>query len=315
MVKSPLKKERFCSVSEKGLDQFFTKQEVVEKVLQKVEFNDYDLIIEPSAGDGAFFKHLPKEKTIAIDLEPKAKGITETDFLHFCAATRIWLSTSLLKLDDKKILTIGNPPFGKNSSLARRFFNLSAEYSDVIAFVLPRTFRKPSVINHLNRKFHLMYEEILPLDSFYTPEEESYKVPTVIQLWEKKKEDREIIPVYKTCEDFEFVSKENLTCVPLQVWPPNPVFGEVSYVTGADFSIQRVGGNAGKVFDGCKRHWRSHHFIKIKNHKVDVKAIFESIDWEVADGPKFDTVGNPSISKNDFIRYYLEKKVSWRANG
>ena len=41
-------------MSEKGLDQFFTKQEVVEKILQKVEFNDYDLIIEPSAGDGAF---------------------------------------------------------------------------------------------------------------------------------------------------------------------------------------------------------------------------------------------------------------------
>ena len=28
-------------MSEKGLDQFFTKQEVVEKVLQKVEFNDF----------------------------------------------------------------------------------------------------------------------------------------------------------------------------------------------------------------------------------------------------------------------------------
>ena len=269
-------------MSEKGLDQFFTKQEVVEKVLQKVEFNDYDLIIEPSAGDGAFFKHLPKEKTIAIDLEPKAKGITKKDFLEFSDSISM---VSSLFVGVKSVLTIGNPPFGKNSSLARQFFNLSARYSDMIAFVLPRTFRKPSVINHLNRKFHLMYEEILPLDSFYTPEEESYKVPTVIQIWKKREEDRVIIPVYRTCEDFEFVSSEE-----------------------GSFSIQRVGGNAGKVFDNCERHWRSHHFIKIKNHKVDVKAIFESIDWDIADGPKFDTVGNPSISKNDFIKYYLEKK-------
>ena len=82
----------------------------------------------------------------------------------------------------------------------------------------------------------------------------------------------------------------------------------MGYRKGGDFSIQRVGGNAGKVFDDCKRHWRSHHFIKIKNHKVDVKAIFKSIDWEIPDGPKFDTAGNPSISKNDFIRYYLEYK-------
>ena len=279
--------------------QYFTKQEAVEKLLQIIDLEDYDLIIEPSAGDGAFFKYLPKEKTIAIDLEPKAKEIAEVDFLHFHATTKIWLSTSLLKLGDKKILTIGNPPFGKNSSLARKFFNLSAEYSDTIAFVLPRTFRKPSVVNHLNRKFHLTHEEILPLDSFYTPEEESYKVPTVIQLWEKKKEDRKIIPVYKTCEDFEFVDEG------YYIWP---FLEKMGYRKGGDFSIQRVGGNAGKVFDDCKRHWRSHHFIKIKNHKVDVKATFKSIDWKIPDGPKFDTAGNPSISKNDFIRYYLEYK-------
>ena len=41
--------------SKEELSQYFTKQEVVEKVLQKVELDDYDLIIEPSAGDGAFF--------------------------------------------------------------------------------------------------------------------------------------------------------------------------------------------------------------------------------------------------------------------
>ena len=269
-------------MSEKGLDQFFTKQEVVEKILQKVEFNDYDLIIEPSAGDGAFFKHLPREKTIAIDLEPKAKGIVKKDFLEFSDSINM---VSSFFIENKKVLTIGNPPFGKNSSLARRFFNLSAEYSVMIAFVLPRTFRKPSVINHLNRKFHLMYEEILPLDSFYTTEEESYKVPTVIQLWEKKKEDREIIPLHRTCEDFDFVSSEE-----------------------GGFSIQRVGANAGKVFDNCERHWRSHHFIKIRDHNTDVKAIFKSINWEIPDGPKFDTAGNPSISKNDFIRYYLKYK-------
>ena len=270
-------------MSEKELGQFFTKQEAVKKILQRVEFNDYDIIIEPSAGDGAFFKHLPKEKTIAIDLEPKMKGITEVDFLHFCAATKIWLSTSLLKLDDKKILTIGNPPFGKNSSLARRFFNLSAEYSNMIALVLPRTFRKPSVVNHLNRKFHLTYEEILPLDSFYTPDGEPYSVATVFHMWEKKEEDRKLIPVLNSCEDFSF-SKE-----------------------GGDFSIRRVGGLAGKVFDDCERSHESHYFIEVKNHEAGIRDVFRSIEWSKA-GPKYDTVGHPSISKNDLIRLYLEYK-------
>ena len=37
------------------------------------------------------------------------------------------------------------PPFGKVSSLAIRFFNKCAQFSDVIAFIIPRTFNKVSV--------------------------------------------------------------------------------------------------------------------------------------------------------------------------
>ena len=95
------------------LSQYFTKQKVVEKILEIVDLEDYDLIIEPSAGDGAFSKYLPKEKTAAVDLEPKAKGIKEKDFLEFSDSISMVLP---LIAEDKKILTIGNPPFGKNSS-------------------------------------------------------------------------------------------------------------------------------------------------------------------------------------------------------
>ena len=41
-----------------------------------------------------------------------------------------------------KYLVIGNPPFGKISSLAVKFFNKSAEYADVIAFIVPRTLKE-----------------------------------------------------------------------------------------------------------------------------------------------------------------------------
>ena len=62
-----------------NLDQFYTKDEIVEKylgILQTyINYNDYDYILEPSAGIGSFYKKLPIEKRIGIDLEPKYEGI------------------------------------------------------------------------------------------------------------------------------------------------------------------------------------------------------------------------------------------------
>ena len=41
--------------SKYGLDQFYTKVNVAEKCLSTLSLNEYDIIIEPSAGEGAFF--------------------------------------------------------------------------------------------------------------------------------------------------------------------------------------------------------------------------------------------------------------------
>lgn len=37
------------------LDKFYTKESVAIECLKNIDFNDYDLIIEPSAGSGSFF--------------------------------------------------------------------------------------------------------------------------------------------------------------------------------------------------------------------------------------------------------------------
>ena len=56
---------------------------------------------------------------------------------------------------------LGNPPFGKNCSLAIKFFNKAAEFADLIAFIIPRTFKRISIQNKLNLNFSF----ILFLDS------------------------------------------------------------------------------------------------------------------------------------------------------
>ena len=272
---------------EEKLDQFFTKKKVAEYLIEKIDFDQYDIIIEPSAGKGDFFKSLPQHKRIGVDVEPHARGLVKMDFLLSSELTPLIFCHPSMKNCEIKILTIGNPPFGKNSSIARKFFNRVASFSSTIAFILPRTFRKPSVQNYLNKNFHLIHDELLELDSFYVFEENKkrdYKVPTVFQMWEKKEFERENIPVFKTCEDFDFVSPSE-----------------------GDFSLRRVGGAAGTIFDDCDREEPSHYFIKSKSGCSNVKNILNSIEW-TKDGPKYDTIGYPSVSKNDLIKGYLEKR-------
>lgn len=119
---------------EKELDQFYTNKKVAEECfselsnfLQVKEF----FLFEPSAGTGSFSSlfHL---NSLAIDLDPKDKTIKKQDFL----------TLDIKFFENKKVITIGNPPFGKKTSLAIKFFNKSAIFSEYICFIVPKTFKK-----------------------------------------------------------------------------------------------------------------------------------------------------------------------------
>jgi len=309
----------------KGLDKFYTKESVILDLIDMLEMDKYDIFIEPSAGDGAFLKHLPKSKTIAMDIQPDVPEIFEEDFFNFRPSPE--------QHSSKSIITVGNPPFGKNSSLAIKFFNHAAKYSECIAFVLPRTFRKPSVINRLDASFYLEREKVLESksNSFYLPTGEDYDVPTVIQVWKKYDNDktREKINTVSTHKDFQFLSpiKDNMLATAVCDFRPfvaccvNPELCKLKtkqevtpenyklLVEEADFCIRRVGASAGKVYKDFrqkKRDWKSHYYIKENITGVD--SIMELIKWDYSGSPKYDIAGNPSISKNELINFYIKTK-------
>lgn len=251
----------------KKLDQFYTKEEIAKKyflvVLNYIKNNNisYDKWLEPSAGTGSFL-NLIKEPKIGIDLEPKSSDIFEADFLEF-------------ELPKADYVTIGNPPFGKNSSLALKFLNKASEQSKLVGFILPKTFKKTSLINRINPNLHLVFEEDLPKNSFLF-ENQNYNVPCVFQLWESRNYLRDKISLPATHEDFTFTTKEN-----------------------ANFAIQRVGNSAGKVKEEFSHVANtSHYFIKANSH---VLAKFKAIDWSTV---KYNTAGNPSISKCELVKVY-----------
>ena len=258
----------------RNLDQFYTDpnyaQYFYNKILEHVNVDDFDIVLEPSAGTGNFYNLFPAAKRVGVDLEPKAQGVIKQNFFDYQPKI------------NSKVITIGNPPFGKNSTLAIQFFNHAAKFSDVIAFVLPRTFKKDSVINRLDKNFHLVYEEIVPDNSFIF-NDNPYNVWCCAQIWVKKSEARETIKRYT----FKDVSK----------------WFEIVEPEHADFSVQRVGGKAGviRTVDFKSYSPLSHYYIK--QHDPKVLNVFQTINFQ---NVKFNTAGNPSISPSELIKLWLD---------
>lgn len=155
------------------LDKFYTNPLIAKECINKLNLEDFDCIIEPSAGSGAFSKQIPGIK--AYDLAPEDITIQEQDWFT--------LDKSIFSKYNK-ILVVGNPPFGRQSTLAMSFIKESS-FADVIAFILPKSFKKDSVKNRVPLNFWLVYEEDLPKDSFLL-DGNKYDVPCVFQVWEKR---------------------------------------------------------------------------------------------------------------------------------
>ena len=251
------------------LDQYYTKPHIAKKCYdilnKKYPVNAYDYALEPAAGTGSFFKLMPKNRE-GIDLDPKASNIIKMDFFDY------------IPKEGKRYIVLGNPPFGRICSSAVKFFNYAANFSEIIAFIVPRTFRKVSLQNKLDLNFHLVYDEILPEDSFVF-EEKEYNVPCTFQIWEKQETKRAKINEPLNHQDFDFVEKDK-----------------------GDFSFQRVGNDAGLIREEFSKYApESHYFIKA--NKSNVIDIMKNINF---DEVKFDTAGNPSISKREIVKLYSE---------
>jgi predicted RNA methylase len=258
----------------KELDQYYTDPAYANSFLtiiqQHVDLNSMDMLLEPSAGTGSFYNIMDPTKRVGLDLEPKANGIIQTDFFDWKPPAGV------------KIATIGNPPFGKNAGLAVKFFNHAATFSDVIAFIIPRTFRKTSVINRLHKNFYMVYDETVPDNSFIY-QGQSYNVWCAAQIWVRKQQPRVTIPTIKL----------------------NQVSSWFKLVEPSlsDFAIQRVGGKAGLIRENNRHNYsaESHYFIKMQDPRV--LDIFKTVNFDTV---KYNTAGNPSVSPSELAELFVQ---------
>jgi len=257
---------------EKELDQFYTNpliaKQCIDFVEKHVEKKQRKFFVEPAAGTGSFSSQL--KNCIALDIDPKIKKVIKKDFL---LSSRKELLNN--KIKSNTVCVIGNPPFGKNSSLAVKFFNHSAKIGDVIAFILPKTFRKKSVQAKIDKNYWLVSDIDLPKNSFIH-EDQLHDTPCCFQIWERRDSQRVVIEL-KTSNHIKFVKKED-----------------------ADFAIRRVGGRTGKAildYKNCAEV--SHYFIKIKKGNIeDIISRINDIDFSSIVNS---TAGVRSLSKGELI--------------
>ena len=225
----------------------------------------FDNFVEPSAGKGAFLACMPPDKRIGIDIDPLGKEIVEQDFFNF-----VW--------PEGRTITIGNPPFGRRGKLAMKFLNISAENSDVVAFVLPAIFSKFTFYNRVHPYMQLLHE--IPV---------TVEVNCVFQIWKKSTKKRKKIVRPSSCDDFDMIHRHYSRTSP----------EERERLKSYDFAIAQIEGkirNCEDVTGG------SVYFIKDNTTTKSVRSVMERVDFSNLSKHH---VGATSMTKADIVTGYL----------
>jgi hypothetical protein len=282
-------------------DQFYTSPSVAKKCIQHIiSWLNYGapssssyLWVEPSAGNGAFLNSIPDTyDKIGIDIEPDSgagANILKQDFLT-------WMPP---QTNQKPVIIFGNPPFGRQSYLAKAFIAHSCKFASIIAFILPRSFVKPSMSCAFESHFHCVHTCDLESNAFVLNGGEIYDVPCVFQIWQKMPVER-VVPEKITEKGFQYVKETD----------------------PRDIVIRRVGVYAGRCFHGdinnaTEYNKQTHYFIKLDEQFVAAQHVKEIVDKVNAHVFPTNTTGPRSLSKpeiNEVLNAILHAVISSHGN-
>jgi predicted RNA methylase len=175
-----------------GKEQYYTPKPLalelvvqIEKVLGLLEGKT---VLEPAGGTGSFIEAVQAKgvaNVISFDIEPLHELVSVGDFLE-------------QEIKESNLITISNPPFGRNNSLSIPFFNHAAKVSNAICFIVPRSWRKWSVTNRLDLGFELALDldiDIDYVDAAGTPLSNKNHLATCFQIWNKADVPRTLVRV------------------------------------------------------------------------------------------------------------------------
>ena len=272
-----------------SLDKFYTQKQVAKLCCDLFKCHitinpDKDIIIEPSVGTGSFIEPLLKiTKNIkCYDIDNSlfninheyqntlyTKYVQNLDFLS--------IDASNFKQYDN-IYVVGNPPFGRQSTMAIKFIEYMCTFCNAFGLILPKSFLKPTLYNKINNSFHLLYYTDLSNNSFIYNNND-YNVPCIFAIYIKRDYNR-------------------IPCEKLQPYMFNFTKPEQQHT----INFRRVGVNAGFIdlsINSIHKSQQSHYFINIDNSIWSPRLLdnLQNINFSQRDL----TVGPKSISKQELI--------------
>jgi predicted RNA methylase len=260
-----------------GKEQYYTPKPLAIELVTQIEKVIGPLagktVLEPAGGTGAFINAVQAagaNKVISFDIEPLHELVTKGNFLE-------------QEISESNLITISNPPFGRNNSLSIPFFNHAAALSDAICFIVPRSWRKWSVTNRLDLGFELALDldiDVDYVDAEGLPLSNKTHLATCFQVWKKASAPRSLVRV----TDKGIIEKVS----PQQ----------------ADVSLTIFGYGCGKVKTKFERVANTTQMF-LKLHHPQALAALESVDYS-----KFfkNTAYTEALSLQE-INYLLNEEI------
>lgn len=244
-------------ISQSISDAYFTGPSSAEFCIEILK--DYQWVTantkthEPCAGNGSLLAGLPGF-AIASDLHDYGIGATTENFMEAAPKGADLIFT--------------NPPFGRAGSLALKFLQKAATECNRLAFILPASFRKVSMLDRVPKGFALVGDFPLPDQNYILPDGTTRKVLTTFQLWESSPSKR---PTLSRIAPYQTYTKRV---------PPSE----------AQFAFRTQGASAGRVLSGLDYNPASTAFLKGGLNRI------QKHDWTTI--AKF-TAGIPAMGLND----------------
>lgn len=258
-------------------DQFYTTPEAAKRCYRiflasmhqlGIDLQRY-VFIEPSVGCGHFYTLLPADRRIGIDINPRAQTpkneeLIIKDYLRWRPAR------------PGKYIVLGNPPFGLRGHLALQFINHSADFADIVAFVLPPLFNSDGkgVPAKRIKSYVLARTEPLPENSFHYPNGKRVTVSTIFQVWTRIKTEKIKRSPQKTCKEYIRVFSLSDGGTPASTRNKKMLYRCDAYLPSTCFT----GMHAYPSFEALPH--RRGYGIKILRNKKTIQRILAQAHWE-----------------------------------
>jgi len=252
-----------------ALDQYFTKPEVVKLCLAQLgDLSGYDLVIEPSAGSGAFLDAIEHERKIGVDLDPQHEDVLKANWLEYEVDSAF-----------ERVLVVGNPPYGRYHKLSSAFIRRALSFSNTktIAFILPNVYRKHTRQRIIPQDWRIVSITDLGRDCF-TLDGKDYHVPT------------------------SFFVLDRSQGVDLRARPPAKVTGtrDFDFAKSDDFDVFVFGASPRRVITNPTPNNRG-YFLKAKVPVPTLVKRIKSVDWK---GNSCANGGVYWLTKHEFVQQY-----------